>query len=120
MHPTEPTPEEQPRRNYEAEALRDIAMADAGDTEALERVRGNMRYNKFLDERSTRDPETRASALGEMLCASQGLALPLMIKKLDEAKRPSACIGCRSCENVCPQQIKISGALKEFSADLAK
>ena len=44
----------------------------------------------------------------------------MMIKKLDEAKRPSACIGCRSCENVCPQQIKISDALKEFSADLAK
>lgn len=84
IQPTEPTPEEQPRRNYEAEALRDIAMADAGDTEALERVRGNMRYNKFLDERSTRAPETRESALGEMLCASQGLALPLMIKKMDE------------------------------------
>ena len=27
MQPTDPTPEEQPRRNYEAEALRDIAMA---------------------------------------------------------------------------------------------
>ncbi|MBR2144477.1 MAG: hypothetical protein IJ956_02985, partial [Akkermansia sp.] len=84
IQPTEPTPEEKPRRNYEAEALHDIAMADAGDTEALERVRGNMRYNKFLDERSTRTPETRESALGEMLCASQGLALPLMIKKMDE------------------------------------
>ena len=44
----------------------------------------------------------------------------MLVKKLNENKRPSACIGCRSCENICPQQIKISEALKEFAADLAK
>lgn len=76
--------QEENRRNRDAEALRDIAMADAGDTEARTRVLNNTRYNKFLDERSTSHPETRESALGEMLSASQGLALPLMIKKLDE------------------------------------
>ena len=26
----------------------------------------------------------------------------------------TACIGCRSCEQVCPQEIKISEAMKDF------
>ena len=33
-------------------------------------------------------------------------------------KKPSACVGCRSCEAVCPQQIKISEALADFSSKL--
>ena len=36
---------------------------------------------------------------------------PMAIGALPKNKRPSACIGCRSCEAVCPQQIKISEAL---------
>ena len=35
-----------------------------------------------------------------------------------EEKKPGACIGCRSCEAVCPQQIKISEAMADFSARL--
>lgn len=35
-----------------------------------------------------------------------------------EEKRPSACIGCRSCEAVCPQQIKISESMADFSQKL--
>ena len=31
---------------------------------------------------------------------------------------PSACIGCRSCEAVCPQQIKISEAMADFAEKL--
>ena len=43
--------------------------------------------------------------------------IPTMgIRSLPEDKRPSACIGCRSCEQVCPQQIKISEVMKDFSA----
>ncbi len=38
----------------------------------------------------------------------------MMIEALPEDKRPGACITCRSCEKVCPQQIKISEALKTF------
>ena len=37
---------------------------------------------------------------------------------LPEDKRPSACIGCRSCERVCPQQLGISGALADFAKQL--
>ncbi|MBQ7025943.1 MAG: aldo/keto reductase [Peptococcaceae bacterium] len=32
-----------------------------------------------------------------------------------EDKRPNACIGCRSCEAVCPQNIKISEAMRDFA-----
>ena len=34
-------------------------------------------------------------------------------------KQPSACIGCRSCEAVCPQDIKISEAMADFTAKLS-
>ena len=37
---------------------------------------------------------------------------------LPENKRPSACIGCRSCEGVCPQNIKISEAMQDFATKL--
>ena len=35
-----------------------------------------------------------------------------------EEKKPSACVGCRSCEAVCPQQIKISEVMKDFTEKL--
>jgi len=38
--------------------------------------------------------------------------------RLPEEKRPAACIGCRSCEAVCPQQLKISEAMADFSRKL--
>ena len=46
------------------------------------------------------------------------LALMAMMS-LPEDKKPSACIGCRSCEQVCPQQIEISEAMKDFCGKLA-
>jgi len=33
-------------------------------------------------------------------------------------KQPSQCIGCRSCEEVCPQQLKISEAMADFTEQL--
>lgn len=33
---------------------------------------------------------------------------------MPEEKRPSACVGCKSCEAVCPQQIKISEIMSDF------
>lgn len=47
-----------------------------------------------------------------------GFIAPMRINTMPEAKRPSACIGCRSCEQVCPQQIKISEMMRDFSAAL--
>lgn len=43
-----------------------------------------------------------------------GFIAPMALSAVPEDKRPSACIGCRSCEAVCPQQIKISEAMKDF------
>lgn len=44
-----------------------------------------------------------------------GFIAPFALSAMPENKRPSACIGCRSCEKVCPQQIKISEIFKAFS-----
>lgn len=41
-----------------------------------------------------------------------------LAKKLGEDKLPSACIGCRACEAKCPQGIKISEILDDFSKAL--
>lgn len=47
-----------------------------------------------------------------------GFIAPMAMMAVQEAKRPSACIGCRSCEAVCPQQIKISEVMSDFSSKL--
>lgn len=41
------------------------------------------------------------------------------INNMPEEKRPSACIGCRSCESMCPQTIKISEVMADFAEKLA-
>lgn len=43
-----------------------------------------------------------------------GFLAPMTIQAIPEENRPDACIGCRSCEAVCPQQIKISEVLADF------
>ena len=43
-----------------------------------------------------------------------GFIAPMALMAVPEEKRPGACIGCRSCEAVCPQQIKISEAMADF------
>ena len=43
-----------------------------------------------------------------------GFIAPMALMSLSEDKQPSACIGCGSCEAVCPQQIKIPEALASF------
>ena len=47
-----------------------------------------------------------------------GFLAPMALQALPEDKRPSACIGCRSCEAVCPQQIKISEIMADFCEKL--
>lgn len=47
-----------------------------------------------------------------------GFFAPMALQALPEEKRPAACVGCRSCEAVCPQQIKISEAMTDFCAKL--
>jgi predicted aldo/keto reductase-like oxidoreductase len=47
-----------------------------------------------------------------------GFIAPMALSALPEEKRPQACLQCRNCEQVCPQQIKISEVLADFSAKL--
>ncbi len=47
-----------------------------------------------------------------------GFIAPMAVSSMPEEKRPSSCVGCRSCEEVCPQQIKISEMMKDFCAML--
>ena len=44
-----------------------------------------------------------------------GFIAPMALAAYPPEKLPSACIGCRSCEAVCPQQIKISEAMADFA-----
>ena len=43
-----------------------------------------------------------------------GFIAPMALMAVPEEKHPAACVGCRSCEKVCPQQIKISEAMADF------
>jgi hypothetical protein len=43
---------------------------------------------------------------------------PMVMGSLPEDKRPAACLHCRSCEDVCPQQIKISEVMEDFVKQL--
>ena len=47
-----------------------------------------------------------------------GFIAPMALLAIPEEKHPSACIGCRSCEAVCPQQIKISEIMTDFADKL--
>lgn len=52
-------------------------------------------------------------------CFTQGgFIAPMALSAIPKEKLPSACIGCRSCEAVCPQQIKISEAMADFTQKL--
>lgn len=43
-----------------------------------------------------------------------GFIAPMALRAVPEDKKPGACVGCRNCEAVCPQQIKISEAMADF------
>ncbi len=44
-----------------------------------------------------------------------GFIAPMAMMAIPKEKQPSACIGCQSCEAVCPQQIKIAEAMANFT-----
>ncbi len=48
-----------------------------------------------------------------------GFIAPMALMSYPEEKKPSACVGCRSCEAVCPQRIKISEAMSDFASKTA-
>ena len=49
-----------------------------------------------------------------------GFIAPMALSALPREKWPSACIGCGSCEKVCPQQIRIPDMMRDFTDRLAR
>jgi len=54
----------------------------------------------------------------EQSFGGNGFLIPMRMKVMGEGKRPADCLGCRSCEAVCPQNIKISEVLSDFAQKL--
>lgn len=54
----------------------------------------------------------------EHVYSGGGFIAPMALGALPEEKKPSACLGCKACEAVCPQQLRISEAMKDFSSRL--
>lgn len=50
----------------------------------------------------------------EHMHSGGGALVPSAISELPDDKKPSACVGCGSCEAVCPQNIKISEVMSYF------
>lgn len=58
------------------------------------------------------------SLYNEHAFSGGGFIAPMALMAVPKEKWPNECIGCRSCEAVCPQQIKISEAMADFTAKL--
>lgn len=58
------------------------------------------------------------SLYNEHVYTGGGFIAPMALSALPADKQPQACLQCRSCEQVCPQQIKISEVLADFSSKL--
>ncbi len=51
----------------------------------------------------------------EHVYSGGGFIAPMALSALSADKLPSACLGCRACEAVCPQNIKISEMMADFA-----
>lgn len=47
-----------------------------------------------------------------------GFIAPMALQAVPKERQPESCVGCRSCEAVCPQQIKISEIMADFAEKL--
>lgn len=56
------------------------------------------------------------SLYNEQKMTPGGFIVPMALMALPEDKRPKACLHCRSCEEVCPQQIRISEVMEDFAS----
>ncbi len=56
----------------------------------------------------------------EHVFSEGGFLAPMLVSAMHKDKRPDACLRCRACEKMCPQNIKISEVLDDFTAMLEK
>jgi predicted aldo/keto reductase-like oxidoreductase len=66
------------------------------------------------------DIPTLLNLYNEEVFSAGGFLVTMQLASLPRDKRPAACIGCRKCESVCPQQIKIPDVLKKLCEITAK
>lgn len=59
------------------------------------------------------------SLYNEHIYSDGGFLAPMAMAAIPKEKQPLSCIGCGSCEKVCPQNIKIPQAMKDFTEKLA-
>ena len=59
-------------------------------------------------------------AIDNELRFAPAMNIGMRIDALPENKRPSACIGCNACTQICPQHIDIPGELRSMTELLAK
>ena len=107
----------------------DEPLSDA-ETDALLGIANEMLTNNILPCTACRycteycpqglDIPRLISLYNEHAFTGGGFLAPMALSAIDEDKRPDACLGCRSCEAVCPQQIKISEAMADFCARLKR
>ncbi len=64
-------------------------------------------------------PELLALYNEHMSTGGKGFIAPMALGGMKENKRPSACVGCRSCEYVCPQEIKISDIFTKMQNEIS-
>lgn len=50
-----------------------------------------------------------------MAAGPSAFIAPMALSAFAQNQQPSCCIGCRACEQVCPQQIHIPDALHDFA-----
>ncbi len=55
----------------------------------------------------------------EHIYSGGGFIAPMALSALEKDKLPSACLSCRACEAVCPQNIKISEMMADFAEKLS-
>lgn len=60
------------------------------------------------------DIPTILSLYNEHSFTGGGFIAPMALSAIEDGKKPADCIACRSCEKVCPQQIKISEVMSDF------
>ena len=60
------------------------------------------------------------AAYNEDKMGGRDFRVPMLLNRTPEGQKPFDCVACRSCEDVCPQDIKISELMEELTNKFQK